>query len=301
MRESLQDKVLQEFKVKEPAELLEFLLNKQIRKSRNAIKSLLAHKQINVNGKLVTQFNLQLKTGDQVCVMKFNQARKKKKLSGLTIMFEDEYIIVVEKESGLLSVATEKEKQKTAFYILNQYVKTKKKDARIYVLHRLDREISGLMIFAKNEEVQTAFQKNWDRIISLYTYAAIIEGELTPADGKITSWLTENKNYMVFSSSIDNGGQLAVTQYKTMKQTKRYALVNFDMETRRKNQIRAQLNQLHHPVVGDKKYGASGNPIKRIAMHAQEMVLIHPVTSQKLEFKTTLPKTMQDFIEKSDK
>lgn len=297
MRKPSQDIVLQEFKVKEPAQLLPFLIEKQVRKSRNAVKSLLAHKQIKVNNKLTTQFDLELKAGDVVAVMKYNQARKRNRLKGLSIVFEDEYLIVIEKDAGMLSVGTDKEKTLTIFNVLNQYVKAKDKNTeRIFVLHRLDREVSGLMVFAKDMDTQSMFQRNWDSLVPHQTFTGILEGSLLPAEGTIKSWLTENKNFMVFSSSSDNGGLEAITSYKTEQVNNRYSQVVFTLKTRRKNQVRAQMNQLKHPIVGDRKYGAPNNPIKRIALHGSELTVTHPVTGQKLEFKCTLPKAMQQLM-----
>lgn len=292
MKKPAQDIVLQELRASEDTQLLQFLLDKEVRKSRNAIKSLLAHKQIKVNNKLQTQFDFELKAGDRVSVMKFNQARKRNRMKGLTIVFEDEYIIVIEKEPGILSVGTEKEKTLTVFNVLNNYVKAKgKKDSRIFVLHRLDREVSGLMIFSKDAETQSICQRNWNVIVPEHKYTAVVEGQLEPEKGTIKSWLTENKNYMIFSSSFDNGGLEAVSRYKTLKKAKHCSLLEIDLVTRRKNQIRAQLNQLKHPIVGDRKYGASSNPIKRIALHSQSMVIVHPISGQKLEFESNLPKS----------
>lgn len=297
MRKPAQDIVLQELKVSEDAQLLQFLLDKDVRKSRNAVKSLLAHKQIKVNNKLQTQFDFQLKAGDHVAVMKFNQARKRNKLKGLTIVFEDEYIIVIEKEPGILSVGTEKEKTLTVFNVLNNHVKSKgKKDSRIFVLHRLDREVSGLMIFSKDIETQAICQKNWNVIIPEHKYLAVVQGQLEPANGTIQSWLTENKNFMIFSTPFNNGGLEAISHYKTLQQTKHYSLLEIELETRRKNQIRAQLNQMKHPIVGDRKYGASSNPIKRIAFHSARMTIKHPISGQKLEFESNLPKAMSQLI-----
>ena len=296
MRKSSQDTVLQEFKVSEPGELLSFLIEKNVRKSRNAVKSLLAHKQIRVNGKLVTQFNHELQKGDKVSVMKFNQARKERKLKGATIVFEDEYIIVVDKDAGLLSVSTDKEKSRTVFNVLNEYVKKANKNARVFVLHRLDREVSGLMVFAKNPEVQSIFQSEWDKVVPVYNYTTVIEGDIISKSGKIESWLTENKNFVMQYSLTDNGGLKATTYYKTVKSTPRYSLLNLELETRRKNQARIHMKQTGHPIVGDKKYGAKSSPIKRIALHAQEMVLMHPITKEKLEFKSPTPKKMLELF-----
>lgn len=298
MAKSSRDTVLQRFKISEPKPLLEFLIDKGVRKSRNAIKSLLAHKQITVNGKIVTQFDHQLAIGDIVALMKFDQSRKVKKLKGMTIVYEDEDIIVIDKEAGILSVSTDKEKSKTVYSVLNEYVKRKSKLARVFVLHRLDREMSGLMVFAKSQDIQTIFQMGWDRIVQTYNYTGVVYGELNPKKGTITSWLTENKNFVVFSSPKDNGGLKAVTHYKTIKSANKFSLVEFNLETRRKNQVRVHMNSVEHPIVGDRKYGATTNPIKRIALHAGEMVLIHPKVKSRLEFKSNVPKKMSDLLAK---
>ncbi|NDV78233.1 RluA family pseudouridine synthase [Dysgonomonas sp. 511] len=293
---SNRDTVLQELKAGKPGELLEFLIEQQVRKSRNAVKSLLAHKQVKVNGKLITQFNHELQAGDKVEVMKFDQSRKEKRLKGLKIVFEDKHLIVIEKEAGFLSVSTDKEKQYTVYTSLNEYVKKKGKNERVFVLHRLDREVSGLLVFARNADIQGIFQKNWNNLVKSYTYTAVVEGVPERKKGTVRSWLTENKNFVMFSSPVDNGGVESVTHYKVIKSAGRYSLVNFDLETRRKNQIRVQMQMIGHPVVGDKKYGSKTNPIKRIALHASEMELKHPVTGEVLEFKSSLPKTMSQLL-----
>lgn len=287
------DKALQEIKASSPSGLLDFLIEKQVRKSRNAIKSLLAHKQIKVNGKLVTQFDYKLSAGDWVSVMKFDQSRKEKRLKGLKIVFEDDDLIVIDKEAGFLSVSTDREKLRTVYGVLNEYVKKGSKNARVFVLHRLDREVSGLMVFAKSAELQDIFQKNWDSLVKEYTYTAVVEGRPENNEGTIVSWLTENKNFVMMSSPTDNGGLKSITHYKTVKSIGRYTLVDFDLETKRKNQLRVQMQSIGHPVVGDKKYGASNNPIKRIALHAGEMILKHPGTGELLEFKSSIPKSLQ--------
>jgi 23S rRNA pseudouridine1911/1915/1917 synthase len=300
MKPLSQDIILQEIKVKESAELLQFLEDQKVRKSRNAIKSLLAHKQVNVNGKLTTQYNHPLKSGDVVRIMKFNQERKRNKLKGLTIEYEDEYIIVVNKEYGVLSISTDKEKTRTVYNVLTEHVKKKKKLARIFVLHRLDREVSGLMIFAKDENIQFQYQQNWDKLVPKYMYLGVTEGIPEQPAGTIKSWLTEDKNYVMRTSDINNGGLESITHYKTIKSNDKYALLSYRLETRRKNQIRAQMKQIGHPIVGDKKYGAKENPIKRIALHVQDMLLIHPVLGSRLEFNCPAPKAMMQLVNKKE-
>lgn len=296
MKGRSRDKTLQQIKVTAPSQLLEYLIANNVRKSRNAIKSLLAHKQITVNGKIVTQYNHELLAGDVVEIMKFDQTRKEKRLKGAKIVFEDEHLIIIDKESGMLSVSTDKEKSRTIYSVLNEYVKGQNKLSRVFVLHRLDREVSGLMIFAKSAEVQSFFQRAWDNIVRVYTYAAVTEGVVKPKEGTITSWLTENKNFQVFSSPSDNGGQKAVSHYKVVKSNKNYSLVDLTLETKRKNQLRVQMQSIQHPIVGDKKYGASENPIKRIALHGYNIVMKHPITGEVMEFKSDIPKTMMQLV-----
>lgn len=302
---SKRDTVLQEIKVDKQGQLLDFLIENQVRKSRNAVKSLLAHKQIKVNGKLVTQFDFELNKKDKVEIMKFDQSRKEKRLKGLKIVFEDDELIIVDKDAGFLSVSTDKEKMLTVYSILNEYVKKQKKNSRVFVLHRLDREVSGLLIFARNAELQEMFQKNWDALVKKYSYLAVVEGAPEKKEDTLVSWLTENKNYVMMSSPKDNGGLKAVSHYKVLK-SGRYSLLEINLETRRKNQIRVQMQQTGHPIVGDKKYGAPNNPIKRIALHASELLLKHPKTGELLEFKSSIPKAMQQLVtvkkqEESDK
>jgi len=301
MRNTSRDKALQEIKVEKPSRLLEFLIENGVRKSRNAIKSLLAHKQIKVNGKLVTQFDFELKVKDRVSVMKFDQSRKEKRLKGLKIVFEDNDLIVIDKEAGFLSVATDKEKTRTVYNSLNEYLRKKDKKARVFVLHRLDREVSGLMVFAKDMELQEMFQRNWDVVVPEYSYMAVVEGRPDPKNGTVTSWLMENKNFVMMSSTIDNGGLLSVTHYKTIKSKGGYSLLDFKLETRRKNQVRVHMQQIGHPIVGDKKYGATNNPIKRIALHAGILTLKHPRTGEILEFKTSVPKAMLMLVSDTEK
>lgn len=301
MRNRQPEKALQELKATEKSELLDFLVNSNVRKSRTAIKSLLAHKQVKVNGKLVTQFDFALQKGDNVEVMKYDQSRREKRLKGMKIVFEDEYIIVIDKETGLLSVSTEKEKQQTAYSILNEYVKKKKRDARIFVIHRLDRQVSGMMIFTKDQDLQTQYQRNWSILVPVYDYVAAVYGTLDPEEGVIRSWLTENKNFLVFSNANNNGGLEAVTHYQTLKKNDAFSLVNFRLETRRKNQIRAQMKQLGHPVVGDKKYGAETNPARRMALHAHEMRIKHPISGRMMDFKSTIPKAIMQLLNTTKK
>lgn len=292
---------LQEFKVTQEIELLAFLQEKRVKKSRNAIKSLLVHKQVIVNKQVISQHNFLLKPGDNITIKRNDHTTEQKMLKGIRIVFEDDYLVVVDKEAGLLSIATEREKRDTAYSIVSNYIKKEDREARIFVLHRLDRETSGLMMFAKNEKIQEIMQKKWDELITARTYQAIVEGKIDPNEGTVISWLTENKNFKMFSSPKDNGGQKSITHYKTLASNKRYSLLSLKLDTGRKNQIRVHLESLGHPIIGDKKYGSNHNPLKRMALHAYELTFIHPITGIQHEFKSALPPKMKILLEKANK
>ncbi|MDR1810234.1 MAG: RluA family pseudouridine synthase [Prevotella sp.] len=289
--------ILQTCKVAAKSELLIFLQEKQVRESRSAVKSLLAHKQVKVNGQTVSQFDRELQAGDVVTIHKTSHARDPKKLKGLTIVYEDDYLLVIDKDAGMLSIATEREKRETAYSIVSDYLKRRNKDARVFVLHRLDRETSGLMMFAKAPDIQEIMQKNWDNLIRVRSYAAVVEGQPKPADGTIESWLTEDKNYKMHSSATDNGGQHSVTNYKTSHSIGKFTLLRLELDTGRKNQIRVHLQHIGHPVVGDKKYGSRISTIKRVALHAHELHFSHPVTNELLEFTSPIPAKMLMLVE----
>lgn len=293
MRRVDRNKPLQAYKVNQQAELLEFLIDNNVRKSRSAIKSLLTHKQIRVNGKTQTQFDIQLKPGDRVEIFPADLRVNKKELKGLQIVFEDNDLIIVDKEAKVLSISTGQEQQQTVYNTLTSYVKKKKKEARIFVLHRLDRDISGLMIFAKNEETQEAMQEFWDSYVTVRSYVAVVEGHIMPKQSTMESWLTEDKNYKMHSSDRDNGGLKAVTDYEVLKESDYFSLLRLVPLTARKNQVRVQLQHAGCPIVGDKKYGSTINPVKRIALHADEIRMIHPYTKERMTLKSPLPQKMQ--------
>lgn len=297
MRTEKKDIPLQTLKVEEPCQLLTFLVEKKIRKSRNAIKPLLGHKQVRVNSKIVSQFNYELSSGDIVTIHKNNHLHDVKLLKGVAIIYEDEYLLVVDKEAKLLSIATDKEKRETAYSIISDYLKQTDKEARVYVLHRLDRDTSGLMIYAKSTQVQETLQRNWDEMILTRSYVAVIQGRVQPSEGTITSWLTEDKNLVMHSCEFDNGGQKAITHYKTIKTSRKFSMLRLTLDTGRKNQIRVHMQSIGHPIVGDKKYGSKISSIKRMALHAHELNFIHPVTSETLEFKSPIPGKMQMLVE----
>jgi 23S rRNA pseudouridine1911/1915/1917 synthase len=276
-------------KVTEPSELLTFLITQLKGKSRNSIKSLLSHRQVSVNYKIVTQFNHPLEPGQEVLV-NFTPVKEDNRYFGLKVVFEDPYLVVIEKKSGLLSIGTDKEREKTAYTILSDQIKKENPRNRIFVIHRLDRETSGLMMFAKSMEIQEKVQKTWDETVLDRIYIALVEGSVEKEEGTITSWLKESVALKMHSAPYDNGGQKAITHYKVIEKNKYYSLLEVKLETGRKNQIRVHMQDIGHPVVGDKKYGSKQNPISRVGLHARVLAFIHPVTGNVVRFETNVPR-----------
>mgnify|MGYP000088418936 CR=1 FL=1 len=277
-----------QYTVDQPIELLEFLLLSMPNKGRNTIKGQLARGQISVNQKETTKYNYPLRSGDVVSV-DWVKAKEEDKIIGLKIIFEDEDILIINKESGLLSIAGGEQKELTVHHQLMEYVRRSNPSNRVFIVHRLDRDTSGLMIFAKNEKAKLTLQDNWQEAVLERTYMALVEREVKKPEGKIVSWLTESKTLMMYSSPKPNGGQEAITHYKVVKSTKAYSLLEIHLETGRKNQIRVHMQDIGHPVVGDKKYGSTTNPLGRMGLHAQVLVFIHPTTGQSMSFKTDIP------------
>jgi len=279
-------------KVTESSELMSFLIAKFPEKSRTTIKSLLAHKQICVDDMVTTKFDFPLKRGQMVFVNK-KKSEEKPRFRGLRIIHEDADIIVIDKASGLLSMASETEKQKTAYHMLSEYVKKFDPKNLIFIVHRLDRDTSGLMMFAKSKRVQEVLQKDWNEAIIERSYVAIVEGCMEKTDGTVTSWLKENKAMIMYSSQTPDDGLKAVTHYKVLKTNKLYSLLDVKLETGRKNQIRIHMKDMGYPVTGDKKYGARLNPIGQMGLHARVLSFKHPVTGRAFRFDTPIPLKFQ--------
>lgn len=276
------------FEVNGENTLLNFLFEQLKDQSKTTVKSLLAHRQIIRNGKAVTQFDAPLNTGDIVRVI-FDKNQIPLEHPQLDLIYEDEFLIVIDKKAGLLSMGTEQVKEKTAYRILSDYVKRSNPRNCIFILHRLDRETSGLMMFAKTKSVQEQLQKNWNETVTERKYLAVVEGKPEKEEGIIKSYIKENKAFLVHQTDSDNG-KLAVTRYRIIKSNSYYTLMELELETGRKNQIRVHMQELGHPVTGDKKYGAQHNPIHRLALHAFKLCFIHPLTGKTMHFETSVPK-----------
>lgn len=274
--------------VKENSELLKFLIDQLKGKSRTTVKALLAHRQVSVDHHTITQFDYPVLSGQQVTIT-YGKIPEEIKYKGLRILFEDPYIIVIEKEAGMLSIATAKEKLLTTYSILSGHVKRENPNNRIFVVHRLDRDTSGIMMFAKSEEVQSAMQRAWQEAVIERTYVAVVEGVVENDEGTIRSFLKENKALVMYSTKVPGEGDEAITHYKVLRRGDAISLVELKLETGRKNQIRVHMKDLGHPVVGDKKYGAKLNLIGRTCLHARVLAFIHPVNGSEVRYETPVP------------
>lgn len=284
------------FTVEAPAELLEFLLTHIKSKGRNTIKSMLSHEQIHVDGRAVTAYNAPLQSGQIVTVHKERPAEAFP-FAGLSILHEDEHLIVIQKDAGLLSIASDKESELTAYRQLTTHVRLLDPKARIFVVHRLDRDTSGVMMYAKSQEVQQTLQQSWSESVLERTYIALVEGKVKKEEGTISSWLKETKTLKMYSSPHQGDGQHAVTHYKVLKTGQGYSLLEVRLETGRKNQIRVHMEDIGHPIVGDKKYGSKSRAIGRLGLHASVLSFTHPVTEQVMRFESKIPKAFTNLVQ----
>jgi 23S rRNA pseudouridine1911/1915/1917 synthase len=277
------------FEVKADNELMKFLIEKLPGKNRNNIKSLLTNNQIEVEGRIISQYNHKLKPGYQVKI-KWERSPVTKSFRGFSIVFEDENLIVIDKHAGILSVASKSEKEFTAYSFLSQHVKTENPENKIFVIHRLDRDTSGLMVFAKSTQVQHLMQENWRKIITERTYIAIAEGLVEDDEGEISSYLHENNAMVVYSDQNPEGGKKAITHYKVLKRSAEFTLLEVRLDTGRKNQIRVHMQDIGHPLINDRKYGGTQNPLNRLGLHSKVLGFIHPVTNKAVRFETPIPR-----------
>ncbi|KUO94775.1 RluA family pseudouridine synthase [Ferroacidibacillus organovorans] len=307
--------------------LLEFLLEVEDGRGRNKIKSYLTHRQVSVDGRVVTRHDHPLLRGQQVQITDARGSAVRN-LHGIRIVYEDDHLLVIDKPPGLLSIASEKERDRTAYHILSDYVREKapqsaprggshlarsrqevgsaantvrvdrrtprevalrERDPRIFVVHRLDRDTSGLMMFAKTERVKRALQDHWRDYVLSRSYAAVVEGRVTPLEGTLTAWLKENQNQKMYVTGAVEGAEKATLSYRVVRSTRAYSLLYVELETGKKNQIRVQMEHIGHSVVGDRRYGSKHNPLGRLGLHALTLEFKHPVRNDVLRFETDLP------------
>lgn len=250
--------------------LLEYAKEKMSRTPAGKVKSYLEHRQISVDGAITTRFDYPVKRGQTI---KVYPAGRNSAPCGLEIIYEDEVLLAINKPAGLLSVASDTEKEKTAYRILKESL-----GGQLFVVHRLDRDTSGVLLFSKSPEVRDELQNNWEKT-PRREYLAICEGVFEVKKGRCDTFLKETPGYLVYSAG---DGRRAITNYEVLKENSRYSLLRVSLETGRKNQIRVHMKELSHPIVGDKKYGASGNPLGRLGLHASVLEIIHPVTKRPL-------------------
>ena len=279
------------FTVEVPSGLLEFLVASQPERPKGKVKSELEHKLVSVDGKVITKYDYHLRAGQQVRIGTFTPDYKKNISGAPDIIYEDDELLVINKPAGMLAIANEKERELTAYHIAMEYVRARNSHNRIFVVHRLDRDTSGVIVFAKNEAIKRALQDNWDNCAKFRGYVAVTEGVPKPEEGRVENFLRETESHLVYAAKMGDG-KLAITNYKVRKKTDSYALVDVNIETGRKNQIRTHMSGLGFPIAGDKKYGAKTNPAHRLCLHANRLVIIHPYTEEEMVFESPVPKKL---------
>lgn len=303
-KEEKKIEITKTLKVLRSEELLSFLLSK-LNTSRNNVKTLLSNHQVLVNGSVVTQFNLMLAHDDEVKIAKHPQyvkeepKTKKARIKPIEIIYEDDEFLAINKPNGLLSIESDKERENAYNYAL-MYLQSIDKRLRPFILHRIDKETSGVLVFAKNEIIHSKLRMNWNDYVKTREYYAIVEGKLPKKHDVIKMFLKENENNLVYETK-DHNGQLAITEYDVLKETNDYSLVKCLISTGRKNQIRVAFKTLGHPIVGDEKYGFTKNPLNRLGLHASKLEFVHPDTNELISLEAKCPNTFFSLFNKKEK
>jgi len=286
-------------RVTERSLLLDYLFAHFPHLKKTGVKQTLKYGSVRVNGRIVTRHRHELKPGDAVEFLSKQDAfaERLKNDLGFLIVYEDEDVVVVEKPAGLLTMSTEHEKEDTVYFQLTEYQRAKSRDGRgrIFIVHRLDRDASGLVVFAKNEKAKKMLQENWK--LAIKKYYAVVEGVPEEKKGKIESHLVEDAYRRVYSiQNRSNESKYAVTNYRLLRENGRFAFLDIELETGRKNQVRVHLSDLGHPIVGDLKYSAQSNPIRRLALHAYHLSFPHPSTGKRMSFHSKLPENLERLV-----
>ena len=275
--------------------LLEYLLA-TLHGTRSKIKATLQGRGIKVNGRVVTQYDYPLTPGTRISVS--NSKRNDNfKSRYVNIVYEDQYLIVIDKKPGILSMAAGRSSLNVKS-VLDDYFKRTRQKCHAHVVHRLDRDTSGLMIYAKDMDTEQILEHEWHDIVYDRRYVALVSGEMTQQSGTIANWLKDNSAYVTYSSPVDNGGKYAVTHFQLLDNSTEHSLVEYRLETGRKNQIRVHTADMGHPVCGDVKYGNGDNPLHRLCLHAYVLCFYHPVTRRPMEFSTLIPSKFKEIINK---
>ena len=272
------------------SELLDYLYEK-LDMPKKRIKQYLTHGSIYVNNNKTTKYNYKLVSGMTINI---DTESKSKKTLPFNILFEDNHIIVVNKPSGLLTIATAKEKEKTLYHIVREYLVSKDKYAKVFVVHRLDKDTSGIVILAKDEKTKNKLQENWNEYVTLREYVAVVHGKLKKESDTIIEYLKETKTNLVYVSK-DKEGKEAITNYKLIKENDLYSMVSINIETGRKNQIRVAFASINNPIVGDKKYGIKDNE-DRLYLHANRLKIYYPEIKKEILFETETPNEFKRII-----
>ena len=271
-----------EYTVETGGPLLPFLLERE-KGSRNRVKALLARGQVSVDGETVTRHDHPLSPGQRVAV-----SPRAVEAPPFPVLYEDGRLLVIHKPAGLLSMASDRERLRTAYRMATDYVRRQDPGARVFIVHRLDRDTSGVLLFAKDEETKRAYQDNWDALVRRRGYLAAVEGRPPREADTVRTLLRENAAHKVYS--VRSGGKEAVTRYRVLRAGPRYALVEVELDTGRKNQIRAHMSELGCPVAGDRAYGAATDPLGRLCLHAHELALSDPFTGEERVFRAEPPR-----------
>ena len=286
---------MKKFVVKEEAGLFDYLMSLGFNRTR--VKQFLKYQAVAVNNKTIVTHDHQLHPGDSISL-----SFEKKTIPdsapkfGIQILYEDDAVLVIDKPAGLLTIGTERERTKTAYFQLNEFLRERNPDKkeRIFIVHRLDRETSGLIVFAKNEAVKRRLQENWNAVEK--KYLAVVEGVPKDKEGTISGYLNETSTLRVYEDKASKKAKYAVTKYKVLKSSRDNSLVEIGLETGRKHQIRVHFSGIGHPVAGDKKYGAETDPLKRLALHASRLSFMHPLTKKRMDFESKPPHVFEPLI-----
>lgn len=286
---------MKEFVPEKEDTLFSYLLSLGFKRTR--IKQLLKYRAVSVNGKTVVRHDHHLYPGDRVSM----SAEKKAVIDlqpklGIKILYEDDAVVVIDKPADLLTIGTEKERTKTAYFQLNEYLRERNPDKRerVFIVHRLDKDTSGIIVFAKNETAKRRLQENWDDVEKLYL--AVVEGVPKKHEDTIAGYLNESGTLRVYETKDSKNAKYAVTKYKALKSSRGYALLEIEIETGRKHQIRVHCSGIGHPVAGDRKYGAETDPLKRLALHAYRLTFPHPLTKKRMDFESKLPHAFDQVV-----
>ncbi len=283
--------------VEQPAELLSYLFATWPEVKRKQVRQWLKFQMVTINGRAITQFNHPLKPGDVVAIRTDTFAIPKTMLAGgMKVYFEDDALIVIDKPADLLSIASEAETEKTAYFLLTDYVRRGNPlgRERVWIVHRLDRETSGLMVFAKSPHAKEVLQANWDKAEK--KYEAVVEGRLKGDKGTFESDLDETNPFKVFSRPASDITRHAVTHYRVVARREWRTLVELTLETGRRHQIRVHLSDAGCPIIGDKKYGAKSDPAERLGLHACALRFPHPITGKELHFDSPTPRELTKLV-----